>query len=119
MTPSKPRALLRSLLVSYLLSGVLLLVLAFALYRLKIREAQINMTVYLIYGIACFIGGLLAGKSIRQRRFFWGMLSGLLYFIVLFAVSWFMKDGIAPDTARVMTTMACCIAGGTVGGMIS
>lgn len=119
MNPSKPKALLRSLLFSYILSGILLLGLAFVLYKLKIKEAQINTAVYAVYIVSCLIGGFLAGKRIGQRRFFWGMLSGLLYFLVLFAVSWVMKDGGSFDMARVMTVMACCLAGGTAGGMMS
>lgn len=119
MNPSKPRALLRSLLFSYILSGILLIGLAFVLYKLKIKEAQINAAVYIIYIISCLIGGFFAGHRIRQRRFFWGMLSGLLYFIVLFTVSWILKDSGSFDMSRVMTVMACCLAGGTAGGMMS
>lgn len=119
MNPSRPKALLGSLLLSYVISGILLLGLAFVLYKLKIKEAQINTAVYAVYAIACLIGGFFAGKRIGQRRFFWGLLSGLLYFLVLFAVSWFLKEGGNFDTARVMTVMACCLAGGTAGGMMS
>lgn len=119
MNPSRPKALLGSLLSAYLLSGILLLGLAFVLYKLKIKEAQINTAVYVVYVVSCLIGGFFAGKRIGQRRFFWGMLSGLLYFVVLFAVSWILKDGGSFDTTRVLTVMACCLAGGTAGGMMS
>lgn len=119
MTSTCPKALLRSLIISYVLSGVFLLVLSFALYKLKIKEAQINMAVYLVYILACLIGGLAAGKAIRQKRFFWGLLSGLLYFVVLLAVSWVLKQGLPLDTSRILTVMGCCAAGGMIGGMIS
>lgn len=119
MDSSKPKILLRSLIVSYLCSAVLLLALSFLFYKLKLKEAQINTAVYLIYGIVCFLGGLLAGKGIRSRRFFWGLLTGLLYFLVLYGVSWAMNRGTAPDFSRSMTVLACCIGGGTIGGMIS
>lgn len=119
MNPSRPKALLRSLLFSYILSGILLLGLALVLYKLKIKEAQINTAVYVVYIVSCLTGGFFAGRRIGQRRFFWGMLSGLLYFIVLFAVSWVLKDGSALDMTRVITVMACCLAGGTAGGMMS
>lgn len=119
MITSKPKALLHSLIFSYLLSGILLLALSFGLYKLKMKEAQINTAVYLIYLLACLAGGFLAGKAARQRRFFWGMVSGLLYFAILFTVSWLMKQGDFPDTTRTISTMACCVAGGTAGGMIS
>lgn len=119
MNHSIPKALLRSLIVSYLLSGVLLLVLSFALYRLRLGESQINLAVFLVYGAACLIGGLLAGKGIASRRFFWGLLSGMLYFAVLFLMSWIMAHGAMPEFSRSMSVLSCCIAGGMIGGMIS
>lgn len=119
MGQSKPKALLRSLLLSYLLSGILLLAMSFALYKLKLKEAQINLAVYAVYAIACLAGGILSGKALQSRRFFWGLLTGLLYFAVLFAASWMMKRGMPFDTTRVITVLACCAAGGCVGGMIS
>lgn len=119
MNHSIPKALLRSLIVSYLLSGILLLALSFALYRLKLEEAQISLAIFLVYGIACLAGGFLAGKRIASRRFFWGLLSGTLYFAVLFLVSWIMGHGAAPELSRAMTVLSCCIAGGMIGGMMS
>lgn len=113
------KPMLRSLLVSYILSGILLAVLAFALYQLRLKEGQVNIMVYVIYFVTCFMGGLTAGKGIRQRRFFWGLLSGLLYFLVLFAVSWLINKGGAVDIHRSLTVMAICAVGGTTGGMIS
>ena len=112
------KPMLRSLLVSYVLSGILLAVLAFALYQLRLKEGQVNIMVYAIYFITCLLGGLTAGKGIRQRRFFWGLLSGLLYFLVLFAVSWLMNRGSAIDIHRSLTVMALCAAGGTPRGML-
>lgn len=119
MNHSIPKVLLRSLVVSYLLSGILLLALSFALYRLKLKEPQINLAVFLVYGIACLTGGLLAGKGIASRRFFWGLLSGILYFAVLFLVSWLMGHGAVPEFSRSMSVLSCCIAGGMIGGMMS
>ena len=95
------KPMVRSLLISYVLSGILLAALAFALY------------------ITCLAGGFVAGKGIRQRRFFWGLLAGLFYFVVLFAVSWAMNMGSPIDMERSVTVMGVCALGGTIGGMIS
>ena len=72
MNSSKTGALIRALLVSYMVSGFLLLALSFALYRLKLKEAQINQAVFAVYGIACLTGGFVCGKITRSRRFFSG-----------------------------------------------
>lgn len=121
MDISRSKVLIRSLLMAYLLSGLLLLALSFALYRLKLGEVQVNTAVYGIYVIACLFGGFLAGKATLSRRFFWGMLTGILYFAILFAVSWLMNRETAPipDLTRTATVLACCAVGGTVGGMFS
>ena len=103
------KPMLRSLLISYVLSGLLLGALAFALYKLRLKEGQVNLIVYLVYLAAC----------LRQRRFFWGLLSGLFYFLILFAVSWAMNPWSALDTERSVTVMAVCALGGMLGGMFS
>lgn len=113
------KPMLRSLLISYVLSGLLLGALAFALYKLRLKEGQVNLMVYLVYLAACLAGGAAAGKQLRQRRFFWGLLSGLFYFLVLFAVSWAMNPWSALDTERSVTVMAVCALGGMLGGMFS
>ncbi len=113
------KPLLRSLLISYVASGILLAALAFALYKLRLKEGQVNLMVYLIYFAACLAGGFAAGKASRTRRFFWGLLAGILYFIVLFAVSWLIDRGSTLDISRSLTVLGICAAGGMVGGMFS
>ena len=81
--------------------------LAFALYKLRLKEGQVNLMVYAVYLLTCLCGGFLAGKRI-QRRFFWGLLSGLLYFLSAFAVSWAMNMGSAIDMERSVTVMGIC-----------
>ena len=86
---------------------------------LGIQEGQVNLMVFAIYLIACFAGGLAAGKGIRKRRFFWGFLLGLLYFLVLFAVSWALNQGGPVDLERSATVLGLCVLGGSLGGMVS
>ena len=106
MNVSGSKVLLRSLLASY---------------RLKLGEEQVNAAVYGVYVIACLFGGFLAGKAALSRRFFWGMLTGILYFAILFAISWLMNRETmpVPDLTQAATVLACCAVGGTAGGMFS
>ena len=113
------KPMLRSLLISYVLSGILLAALAFALYKFRLKEGQIRIGVNAVYIITCLIGGLIMGKSIRQRRFFWGLTLGLVYFLVLLAVSFLLNKGLNGTMNQILTTMAICAASGTIGGMIS
>ena len=73
------KPLLRSLLISYVLSGLLLGALAFALFKLRLKEGQVNLMVYVVYLTACLTGGALAGRSLRQT-FFLGAFVGIVLF---------------------------------------
>ena len=54
------KPMVRSLLISYVLSGILLAALAFALYKLHLKEGQVNLMVFAVYFVTCLAGGLLA-----------------------------------------------------------
>lgn len=66
--------MVRALIVTYILSGILLVVLSFALFKFRLPENQVNVAVCAVYVISCFFGGILAGKTMRTRRFFWGLV---------------------------------------------
>lgn len=119
MERSKLQVTLKNLLLTYILTGILLVVLSFALYKFRLKESQIRIGVTAVYIITCFFGGVLMGKNIRQRRFFWGLLLGLVYFLVLLAVSFLLNKGLNGTMNQILTTMAICAVSGTVGGMIS
>ncbi len=42
------KPMIRSLLISYVLSGILLAALAFALYKLQLREGQVKLRVFAV-----------------------------------------------------------------------
>ena len=98
MLPSRPKAVLISLLASYLLSALLLFILTL---------------------VSCLAGGLLCGKALRTRRFFWGLLTGMLYFLALLAASVLLRHGQMPELTRMLPVLACCAAGGMIGGILS
>ena len=114
-----PRRLIRSLIVSFLLSLLMMAGLAFLLYRFRLGEAQITAGIYAVYLISCLFGGFLAGKAMKTRRFLWGLLSGLLYFLFLFILSVLQESGISAEPSSVLTVLGICAASGMTGGMIS
>ena len=111
--------MIRALIVTYILSGILLAVLSFALFKLHLPEDQVNLGVSAIYILSCFFGGVLAGKTMRTRRFFWGLVLGVLYFLFLYLMSIAQKDGVTGDTARLLSVLAMCAVSGMAGGMVS
>ena len=73
----------RTLIVTYVISAVLLAALSFALFQFHLREPEVNAAVNAVYILSCLFGGLIAGKTMKTRRFLWGLLIGLLSLSVL------------------------------------
>ena len=109
--------MVRALIVTYILSGILLAVLSFALFKFRLPENQVNVAVCAVYVISCFFGGILAGKTMRTRRFF--LVLGTLYFLFLYLMSLAQKDGVTEDTKRLLSVLAMCTLSGMAGGMVS
>ena len=79
--------MVRALIATYILSGILLAILSFALFKFRLPENQVNLAVCAVYILSCFFGGMIAGKTMRTRRFFWGLVLGSLYFLFLYLMS--------------------------------
>ena len=61
--------LVKSLLFSYILTAVLLAVLAFLLYKLGLGEKTVSAAIIAIYVAGTFFGGFVTGKRMGNRRF--------------------------------------------------
>ncbi|MCI8401968.1 MAG: TIGR04086 family membrane protein [Lachnospiraceae bacterium] len=114
-----PGRFLKTLLLSYAVTVVLLFLLAFIIYKMKLNASQASMGVTLIYLISCAMGGFITGKQMRSRRLLWGLLSGALYFSVLLLLSLATGSGFSWDMKNLMTVMASCLAGSAAGAFIS
>ena len=73
MLAQKAWRMIRTLIFTYLVSGVLLTALAFALYKFRLPESQITLGISGVYILSCFMGGFMAGKAMRSRKFLWGL----------------------------------------------
>ncbi len=112
-------SILKILLVMYLLTGALLLILAAMLYKMQLTENAVSVGIVVIYAISGFLGGFLSGKVMKTKRFFWGMIMGGAYFLILVLGSILFQKGINMELSRFFTTLILCTASGMIGGMAS
>lgn len=119
MGKTNVRIMVRTIFITYLLTAIMLLVLAFCLYRFHLGENQVNMGVNGIYAAVCLLGGLLAGKATKHKRFLWGLLTGTVYFLILLGVSFLINKGIGGSVKELLLVYAMCAGSGTIGGMLS
>ena len=112
-------SLLKCLLFSYILTGALLALLSLLLYKSGLGEKAVTIAVIVIYVAATFFAGFLAGKKMQSRKFFWGLLEGAAYFLVLAVISVFAGEKGANLGNSFFTTLALCAGGGMLGGLVS
>ena len=110
---------LKSLLVSYILTGVLLLLIAVALYKLELNEKAVSAAIVAIYIVSTLIGGIIIGKFARVRRYLWGLGLGIGYFALLLLITLGVYRTLNGDAANLVTTFVLCAGGGMAGGMLS
>ena len=110
---------IKGLILSYAVTGVLLMLLAFAVYKLKLGESVADMAIIAIYVVVTFIGAFVVGKRVKEQKFLWGLLLGILYIAIISVAAMIISHAFhVPDTSS-LTTAALCVGGGLLGGMLS
>ncbi|MEY8332449.1 TIGR04086 family membrane protein [Lachnospiraceae bacterium 47-T17] len=107
------------LVTMYIITGILLLLLAFLMYRMDLSEPVANGAIIAIYIISGFLGGFLIGKKVGVKKYLWGFLMGALYYGVLFLVGLLLHQSVDVDAVHLISTMVLCLLSSTAGGMIS
>ena len=88
----KVRAILKSLLL-----------LALVLFAFDLGETAVDAGIIIIYVLACFMGGFMAGKIVRKDKYLWGVITGLAYYVLLLTVSVMAKGGWDMSAAHAVT----------------
>ena len=116
---SKGIWLLKALLAGYVVTGVLLMILALLLDKIDLDEQKVTMGIIATYVISTFAGGFIMGKLVEEQRFVWGLILGVIYFLLLFAVSFAVNHQLQSNGTNLITTLLLCAGGGMLGGMVS
>ena len=115
----KVRWWIKSLLASYIVTGILLLVLTFFMYKFELNEKIVSAAIVGIYVVSTLIGGVIIGKLTKSKRYLWGMVLGILYFVLLLLITLGVYRTLNGDSVSIVTSLILCAGGGMTGGMIS
>lgn len=110
---------IKSLLASYIVTGILLLILTFFMYKFELNEKIVSAAIVGIYVVSTLIGGIIIGKLTREKRYLWGMILGILYFALLLVITLGVYRTLNGDSVSIVTSLILCAGGGMAGGMIS
>ncbi|MBR1567581.1 MAG: TIGR04086 family membrane protein [Lachnospiraceae bacterium] len=110
---------IKYLVVIYIITGVALAALAFVIYKWNLPENIVNIVILAIYAVATFIGGLLIGKRMQERKFLWGLILGACYILIIYGVSLILSASLNMVSTTGILAAVLSIAGGLLGGMLS
>lgn len=115
----KMLGVLKGLVTAYLITVVLLFVIAVAVYKIGMSDTVLNGLITAVYILATFLGGFITGKKVQERKFVWGAVFGLMYILIAITLSAVM--GGAGDVTLVPRVTKCimCVAGGMLGAMLA
>jgi putative membrane protein (TIGR04086 family) len=116
---TKMFALLKGLLFSYIITAFILLLLSFLMLKLDLSSTVISGGINFAYIVSTFLGGFFVGRKLEQRKFLWGLVMGVFYFIVLMLISLLMNRVTPLPMGSLFTVLVICGLSGMLGGMVS
>ena len=115
----KAASVFKVLILSYVVTGVLLLLAALLMYKLRLGEGQMRIFVMVIYGISTIVAGLAYGKVKQGKGVLNGAMIGAVYVGFLTLVSLIINKGIYDDIKKAVISFIICLLGGILGGIMS
>ncbi len=109
----------KNLILAYIMTLIILLILAFLLYKVGLTEKTVSVCMIVTYVASTFAAGFLTGKKLKKMKFLWGLAVGAAYFVILVVLS--LIGGRAGNMfgKDFITTLLLCAGGGMLGGMVS
>ena len=96
--------IVQSLVAAYIVTGLLLCLLAFIVYQSNTGTKMANLGITLTYIFASILAGIFVG---------------VLYFAILTLISVVFQENTVIFSTERITALFLCIAGGTLGGMLA
>lgn len=108
-----------TLLATYIITALLLLMLAFLVYQFHLGEKTVDIAIIAVYVLVNFAAGFFIGKKKKVKKYLMGLGIGISYFAVLVVVSLICNHSLQDFAGNFFTTLALCAGAGTIGGMVS
>ena len=111
--------LVKATFASFIVSAIMLLITSTLMLNVGISASIVSILVIITYIVSNFLSGFIMGTGMREKKFIWGVVSGAIYFILLFVLSVLIMGTKDFHLVSTIRTMAICVLSGMVGGMIS
>lgn len=110
--------MMKSILIAYLLTAIVLLAFSFLMYKMKISIAGAGAGILLTYVISCLVGGFVYSGAHEEKKYLGGGILGMVYFIIVYCVSAWWNRSLAVAMPGILTAFFVCVLAGMLGGML-
>lgn len=119
MVKKNMQVVMKTMMAEVLATAGLLLLLALLTLKMEWGKEQISIGIKVLYGMACFLGGVISGKAVSSKRYLSGLGSGALYFLIWWLMSMAAGGGAVKTPTQLAAILGICCGMGMAGGMIS
>lgn len=108
-----------ALLWSFFMTGMALAAAALLIWKMDLSQNMIKILVLILYVLSAGTGGFAVGKMQKEKKFLWGLLIGILYFLILLLANGITGDFSGIFWKNAVTVALICSMSGTLGGMLA
>jgi len=109
----------KGMLLAWMVTGIVLFVLSFLLSGTGLSSGAVGGILIAVYILSPFVGGFYLGKKAEQKKYWWGLVFGVLYFVIFCLVSLLISPPGAASFALIVKVFLLQVLGGMAGGMLA
>ena len=110
-------SMLKGLIISYILTAAVFLIYALLITYTDVTEEHISTAALITTVIVCVICGFITARSASSRGLIWGIISGVLYALLMFITGFLLIPSFVPTSKFIVMSVLAAAAGG-LGGII-
>lgn len=109
----------KALVFASVFTLLILLFTALLMYKADLSMDAAGYVLMLAYVGAPFLGALYLGKKVVEKRYLWGLVVGICYFLLFLVFSLSMRGVEQLNWSAELRVLLMALVGGVFGGMLS
>lgn len=114
---STVKGILKTVLTAFLVTVILMAVLALAICYTPLPEEAVTPCVYVLNYLSVFMAGLFSASTTGKKGFITGAIAGGVYMLLVYLLGAILFGGITFST-DTLKMIGYCTLSGTVGGIV-
>jgi len=114
---SRFHSLISGVLMGYAITCIIFLGYSMLITYTSLTEDKMPLVVAGTTLISVIVAGFDAARGAENRGWFWGIMAGLIYALILMVIMTLVLKGFSVD-ARTVTVFILSLAGGGLGGVV-